>query len=179
MKLFTSQCYVNSRYVLIEMSSNCARCGTKAALRCVGCLDAPEYEPGDVAMTSYCSSTCLTQGWSQHKARCRALSRRIKLLRAARLSKAALLAYRQVLYDIDLEKIKLRERVLCLHQRQRSASVPAKIVRFPEHLTTNVEYREVALLNNQCTLAMALLGRLIRKLLKAKPSLHIRPSIDT
>jgi hypothetical protein len=145
------------------MSKLCARCGIKAGLRCVGCLNAPEYQPGDAATTSYCSSECQIQHRSQHKAHCRALSRRIKLLRAGRISKAALLAYRQVFFDLDLQKIELLDGVLCLHQRQRSMSARAKIVRFPEHLTTNVEHREAALLNNQCT--MALLGRLIRKLL--------------
>jgi hypothetical protein len=147
------------------MSTLCASCGIKARLRCVGCLNAPEYQPGDAATTSYCSSECQIQHRSKHKARCRALSRRIKLLRAGRICKAALLAYREVFFDIDLQKIELLDGVLCLHQRQRSMSASAKIVRSPEHLTTNVEHREAALLNNQCTLAMALLGRLIRKLL--------------
>jgi hypothetical protein len=163
---------------LIEMSSSCATCGIKAALRCVGCLEAPEYESGDATMTSYCSSTCQTLDWPNHKAHCRALGRRIKLHRAARLSRAVLLAYRQVLYDIDLEKIELRNGALYLHQRQRSVSAPAKIVRFPEHLTSNVEHREAALLNNQCTLAMALLGRLIRKLLKGRTGLETRLRIN-
>jgi hypothetical protein len=157
------------------MSSICASCGIEAGRRCAGCLDAPEYQPGDAAITTYCSSTCQSSDWPQHKARCRSLGRRIKLLRAARISKAGLLAYRQVFFDIDLQKIELLDGVLCLHQRQRSLSSSAKIDRFPEHLTTNVEYREAALLNNQCTLAMALLGRLVRKLLDGRPSVQRDP----
>jgi hypothetical protein len=153
------------------MSTLCANCGIKAELRCVGCRNAPEYQPGDAATTSYSSSECQIQHRSQHKARCCALSQRIKLLRAGRICKAALLAYRQVFFDIDLQKIELLNGVLCLHQRQRSMFASANIVRFPEHLTTNVEYREAALLNNQCTMAMALLGRLIRKLLNGNESL--------
>jgi hypothetical protein len=118
-------------------------------LRCVGYLNAPEYQPGDAATTSYCNSECQIQHRSQHKARCRTLSQRIKLLQAGRISKAALLAYRQVFFDIDLQKIEQLNGVLCLHQRQRSMFKSARIVQFPEHLTNNVEYREAALLNNQ------------------------------
>lgn len=80
--------------------------------------------------------------------------------------KAALLTYREILFDIDLEKIELQDDALCLHQRLRSVTIRKQIIRFPAHLTTNVEHREAALLNNQCTLAMALLGRLVRTLLK-------------
>ncbi|KAL2871593.1 uncharacterized protein BJX67DRAFT_166591 [Aspergillus lucknowensis] len=36
---------------------------------------------------------------------------------------------------------------------------------FPDHLTTNAKYKQAALTVNQCTTAMALLGRLTRKLL--------------
>jgi hypothetical protein len=107
-----------------------------------------------------------TQHWRQHKVRRRALSRRIKLLRAAHMFQAALLTYREILFDINLEKIELQDNALCLHQRLRSVIIQKQIVRFPANLTTNVEHREAALLNNQCTLVIALLGRFIRTLLK-------------
>jgi hypothetical protein len=154
------------------MSSNCASCGNGARLRCVGCLDAPEYQPGDATTTNYCSSTCQKKDWPQHKARCRALSRRSKLLRAARIAKAALLTHREVFWDIDLKEIELRDGFLCLRQRLKHPSSQFKFVRFPEHLTTNVEYKEAALLNNQCTSAMALLGPLVRKMLKGRTRNH-------
>jgi hypothetical protein len=148
------------------MAANCANCGVKAGMRCIGCLDAPNYHPGDATSTIYCSRTCQTLHWPQHKAYCRTLGRRTRLFRAAQIFKAVLLTYRETFYDIALERIELQDRALCLHQRLRSLSTRRKIVRFPAHLTTNVEYREAALLNNQCTLAMALLGRLVQKLLK-------------
>ncbi|KAF2824876.1 hypothetical protein CC86DRAFT_48047 [Ophiobolus disseminans] len=166
------------------MISECASCGIKADMRCVGCLDAPEYHPGDAISTVYCSRTCQTQHWPQHKVRCHTLSRRIKLLRAAHIFKAALLNYREVLYDIGLERIELQDGALCLHQRLHAVTTRWQIVRFPAHLTTNVEHRDAALLNNQCTLAMALLGRLVRKLLKASTievlDIHIgKPRLPT
>lgn len=141
-------------------------------MRCEGCLNAPEHHPTDAINTFYCSRTCQTQHWPQHKVHCRTLKRRIKLLRAAHLCKAALRTYRAVFYDMDLEKVELQDGTLCLHQRLRSMSARTKIIRFPEHLTTNVEHREAALLNNQCTLAMALLGRMVLKLLNGMTSLH-------
>jgi hypothetical protein len=91
---------------------------------------------------------------------------RKKLLRTANILKAALLTYKEVVYDIDLTKIEFQDGVLCLHQNQRSITARSKRGLSPGHLTTNIEHREAALVNNQCTTAMALLGRLTRKLLK-------------
>jgi hypothetical protein len=59
------------------------------------------------------------------------------------------------------EGIKFQEGVLrlCGSKRNRLGHV-----RFPNHLARNIEYKEAALTNNQCTLAMALLGSLARQL---------------
>jgi hypothetical protein len=136
--------------------------------QCVGCMDAPEYRLGDSVGSVYCNRDCQKRNRSNHKANCRALEHRKKLLRTANLLKAALLTYREVVYDIDLIKIELQGDVLCLHQNLRSISARAKRGPFPGHLTTNIQHREAALANNQCTMAMALLGRLTRKLLKGE-----------
>jgi MYND finger len=137
-------------------------------MRCVGCMDAPDYQPGDSAGSVYCNRDCQTGHWSSHKAHCRALRRRKKLLRTAILLKAALLTYREVVYDIDLTKIEFQDGVLCLYQKQRSITTPSKRGLFPVHLTTNIDHKEAALANNQCTTAMALLGHLTRKLLEGE-----------
>ena len=76
--------------------------------------------------------------------------------------------YRKVVYDVDLTKIKFQDGVLCLHQNQRSITTQSKYGFFLVHLTTNIDYKEAALANNQCTTAMALLGRLTRKLLEGE-----------
>jgi hypothetical protein len=93
------------------------------------------------------------------------MRQRRTLLHAAQILKTALLIYREVVFDLDLTKIELKDGVLCLHQ------TPSHVPRrgpFPEHLTANIEHREAALANNQCTTAMALLGRLTRLLLAGK-----------
>ena len=72
------------------------------------------------------------------------------------------------MYDVDLTKIELQDGVLCLYQNQRPITARSKRGLFPGHLTTNIEHREAALANNQCTTAMALLGRLTRKLLEGE-----------
>ena len=151
--------------------AQCANCGANATMRCAGCIDAPEYHPGDSIGSVYCNRDCQKGHWSNHKARCRALGQRKKLLRTGIILKAALLTYREVLYDIDLTKIEFRDGALCLYQNQRPITARSKHGLFPGHLTTNIEYREAALANNQCTTAMALLGRLTRKLLKGETSL--------
>ncbi|KAK2743509.1 hypothetical protein FQN57_004806 [Myotisia sp. PD_48] len=143
----------------------CAHCGIEAALKCAGCIGAPEYQPGDSVAVSYCARDCQGEHWSRHKAYCNGMRQRKKLLRAALILKAALLTYREVLFDIELTNIKFQDGVLYLHQKQRP--VTARSIRrpFPENLTTVIEHREAALAINQCTTAMALLGRLTRKLL--------------
>ncbi|CZR53705.1 uncharacterized protein PAC_03585 [Phialocephala subalpina] len=145
--------------------TQCANCLTDAIMRCVGCMDAPEYQPGNSVGIVYCGRYCQKGHWSNHKAHCCAFGNRRKLLRTASILKAALLTYEEVVYDVDLTKIELQDGVLCLHQNLRSITARAKRGPFPSHLTTNVEHKEAALANNQCTTAMALLGRLTRKLL--------------
>lgn len=135
-------------------------------MRCAGCLDAPEYRPGDSVGVVYCNSDCQKGHWPNHKAHCRALKHRKNLLRTANILKAALLTYREVAYDIDLTKIELKDGTLYLYQNQRPITARAKRGPFPLNLTTNIEHKEAALANNQCTTAMALLGPLTRKLLE-------------
>ena len=148
--------------------AQCAKCGTDATMKCVGCMDAPEYQLGDSVGSFYCDRDCQKGEWSNHKAHCRALERRKKLLRTANILKAALLTYRELVYDVDLTKIQFQDGVLCLYQNQRSITTRSKRGLFPMHLTTNIDHKEAALANNQCTTAMALLGRLTRKLLQGE-----------
>ena len=160
--------------------AQCANCGVDATMRCAGCIDAPEYQPGDSVSSVYCSRDCQKGHWPNHKAHCCALGQRKKLLRTANILKAALLTYREVVYDVDLTKIEFQDGVLCLYQNQRPITARSKCGLFPDHLTTNIEHKEAALANNQCTTAMALLGRLTRKLLKgeASPKIIIWESQD-
>ena len=137
-------------------------------MRCAGCMDAPEYQPGDSVGSVYCNCDCQKGHWSKHKAHCRTLGQRKKLLRTATILKAALLTYREVVYDLDLNRIQFQDGVLCLHQNLRHINTRSKRGLFPDHLTTNIDHKEAALVNNQCTAAMALLGRLTRKLLEGE-----------
>jgi hypothetical protein len=151
--------------------TECANCGSNATKRCAGCIGALEYEPEDSISTAYYSRECQRELWPSHRHRCRALQQRKKLLRAANLLKAALLTYKEVVYDVDLKKVELKNGVLCLYQnesRDRPQPWPAS---FPSHLTPDIEHKEAALAVNQCTTAMALLGCMTRKLLQGEQSL--------
>ncbi|KAK4158408.1 hypothetical protein C8A00DRAFT_39382 [Chaetomidium leptoderma] len=147
--------------------TKCARCGADATSWCAGCVDAPEYQPGDAASVVYCGRDCQKDHWPDHKARCRAMRQRHKLLQAAKILKRAFLTYREVVFDLDLTKIEFRDGILYLHQKP---TVRRKRCIFPSHLVNNPEHREAALANNQCTTAIALLGRLTRKLLSGVAS---------
>lgn len=146
----------------------CANCGKDATMKYVGCIDSPEYQSGDSVDTVYCNRDCQKGHWPDHKTHCRALGQRKNLLRTASILKVALLTYREVVYDVDLTKVELKDGTLDLHQNQRHLTARAKRGPFPDHLTTNIEHREAALTNNQCTTAIALLGHLTRKLLAGK-----------
>lgn len=145
--------------------SSCVNCGSEAKQNCAGCLDVPEYHPGDSVSVFYCGRDCQKKHWPSHKPHCTAMRQRRKLFRAALVLKTALLTYREVCYDVPLTKIELRNGTLHLHQRPQGIATPCIRSPFPDHLTTNTKHREAALTVNQCTTAMALLGRLTRKLL--------------
>jgi len=71
-------------------------------------MDAPEYQPGDSVGDVYCNRDCQKEHLPKHKVYCRARRQRKKLLRAANILKAALLTYREVVYDLNLTKIELQ-----------------------------------------------------------------------
>ncbi|KAK2470321.1 hypothetical protein H9L39_17938 [Fusarium oxysporum f. sp. albedinis] len=133
-------------------------------------LGAPDYHLGDAMAIVYSGRDCQIKDWPDHKSHCRIMERRKKLLRAANILQGALLTYQDILYDIDLTKIEEKDGILYLYQNQRSITAHVKRGPFPNHLTTNVQHKEAALTINQCTAAMALLGRLTRKLLAGKNS---------
>lgn len=140
----------------------CATCDKPATMRCAGCRDAPDYDLGDVTDTSYCDRDCQIKARQAHKDKCRNMARRISLLRAAKILRSTLLTYREMVFDLALTRIEREDGTLWLHQTPR---LKAMRCAFPQHLTDNTEDQEAALLANQCTTAMALLGRLLRKLL--------------
>jgi hypothetical protein len=148
--------------------AECANCTIQATMRCAGCVGAPDYHLGDAPSIVYCGRNCQTEDWPNHKPYCHNMKRRKKLLRASTILQAALLTYRDILYDIDLTKIEEKDGMLYLHQKQRSVTAHVKRGPFPNHLTTNVQHKEAALTIDQCTTAMALQSRLTRKLLAGK-----------
>ncbi|CAI7570759.1 unnamed protein product [Penicillium viridicatum] len=150
-------------------SVECAKCGAEAKTLCLGCSHAPEYQSGDSRVVFYCSRECQILDWPNHQDYCKNMQQRKILLRAAQILKAAMLAYRETVYDVDLTKIEYRDGVLYLHQNQRSVSSPSKRGSFPNHMTDNIEHKEAALVKSQSTAAMALLGPLTRKLLRDVP----------
>lgn len=146
----------------------CAGCGAKASTKCGGCEGSPEYQPGDSRDVFYCSKVCQKKHWPTHKDHCKAMQQRKKLLRCAQLLKEALLAFREVLFDLHLTDITFRNGTLYLNRKALRNIDRSKRFPFPDHLTSNVQQKEAALTNNQCTAAMALLGPLTKKLLKGK-----------
>ncbi|KAL2871594.1 zinc finger MYND domain-containing protein [Aspergillus lucknowensis] len=106
----------SNRHYPHHIMANCANCGTQGTQHCAGCLEAPEYQPGDSTSVSYCSRDCQKEHWPSHKSHCIAMHQRRKLLRTARVLKAALLTYREIFYDIPLTKIDFQDGVLRLHQ---------------------------------------------------------------
>jgi hypothetical protein len=110
-------------HMVLVCLTNCTNCGTDATRRCTGCMDTPEYQPGDSASVVYCGRDCQREHWSSHKAHCNAMRQRRKLLRAANILKAALLTHREAVYNIDLTKADFQDGILRLYQNPRSIVV--------------------------------------------------------
>ncbi|KAF5681761.1 beclin 1 [Fusarium circinatum] len=84
-------------------------------------------------------------------------------LTCSKLLKAALLAYKEVVYDIHVTRIKHDEvngTLVLTHTPNRIERHP-----FPNHLTSIEDHKQAALLVNQCTMSISLLGPMARGLL--------------
>ncbi|KAF5595445.1 beclin 1 [Fusarium subglutinans] len=80
-----------------------------------------------------------------------------------KLLKAAILAYKEVVYDIHVTRIKHDEvngTLVLTHTPNRIERHP-----FPNHLTSIKDHKQAALLVNQCTMSISLLGPMARGLL--------------
>lgn len=146
--------------------TNCGAFDKPSAMqRCAGCKDAPESLPSDSVGTVYCDQDCQKRHRDSHKAHYRTLQQCKQLLRGTKMLKAALLRYREAVYDTELTNIELEGGTLWLNQIPRATH---KRVPFPNHVTTNAEHKEAALVVIKCTRTMARLGRLTRKLLASE-----------
>ncbi|PYH92235.1 hypothetical protein BO71DRAFT_457857 [Aspergillus ellipticus CBS 707.79] len=148
----------------------CAHCGTEDPRHYCGCVEAPEYQPGDAAKTTYCGQYCQARHWPIHKPHCIALRGRKKLVRVALILKTVLLAYREIMYDVSLDSVDFRDGTLYLHRVQNPGSLLSTHCRFPRRLTTNPEHKEAALIANRYTLALSLLFQLTQRLLEGVAS---------
>ncbi|KAG5749865.1 hypothetical protein H9Q72_007187 [Fusarium xylarioides] len=142
---------------------SCAHCGNASTVGCSHCVGAPEYHDGDAVTTFWCSSECQAAHEPTHQEYCYNLQQRKTLLRTSKLLKAALLAYKEVVYDIHVTRIEHDEdngTLVLTHTPNRIERHP-----FPSHLTGTEDHKQAALLVNQCTMSISLLGPMARGLL--------------
>jgi hypothetical protein len=96
------------------------------------------------------------------------MGKRWNLLRAATILKDILLAYRECAFDRDIIGIEFKDGVPRLQPNPQTHPDRGHHGPFPDYLTSNTEFKEAALVNDQISLAMAPLGPLIRHLLAGK-----------
>ncbi|KAI1373396.1 hypothetical protein F4677DRAFT_462335 [Hypoxylon crocopeplum] len=158
----------------------CSHCGThQAALQiCSGCVDAPEYQPGDSAETWYCDTGCQRLHRPVHNARCKQLQKRRHLLRSANMLKATITAYRECCAVAVFTKIELVNNVLHLHVDVEESLARKWLYPFAEGLTTNTEHKEMALASNQSAVAAFILSGLTFALLKGISSQLTKLFVD-
>ncbi|CAG7561445.1 unnamed protein product [Fusarium equiseti] len=144
---------------------SCTNCGLDAPLRCAGCKGAPSYNDGEELNASYCSRECQKVDWPRHKTACRKMKERKSLLRAVMLLKATMVSHREAQYNWNLIKIEPREKSLILKLSRKRCS-PPKPIKFPDHLTSNVEHKEAALFKRMGLKTLCVLGPMTRTLLE-------------
>ncbi|KAJ4137508.1 hypothetical protein NW768_003095 [Fusarium equiseti] len=144
---------------------SCNNCGLDAPLRCAGCKGAPSYHNGEGLNVSYCSRECQKADWPHHKTACRKLKERKSLLRAVALLKATMISHREVQYNWNLTKIEPRDEALFLKLNRKRYGLP-RPVKFPDHLTSNAEHKEAALLKRMGLKTICVLGTMTRTLLE-------------
>ncbi|CAF3515612.1 unnamed protein product [Fusarium graminearum] len=162
---WTKACKLTLTCSHLLIMASCANCSKDASQRFIGCMNAPEYLDGDSAGVFYCGHECQTTDWPNHKRRCNNLKRRKSLLRAAKLLKKTLLSYKEVLFDWDLTEIEPRDDALILKHDNRRLSWE-KPINFPDHLTSNPEHKEAALVKRMALHTLSILGPMTRALVK-------------
>ncbi|KAJ5992457.1 hypothetical protein N7451_008181 [Penicillium sp. IBT 35674x] len=151
----------------INIPTLCEVCSDSTTKQCSGCIDGPGYPTPGLINIYYCSLDCQQVDWPWHQELCRRLKLRTKIHRIATLLKAVMLAYREVVYDMDITDITSKDGMFRFVQISHTGNNCLHRVHapFPNNITTNSEHKEVALLFEQGTAAMALLSRLTKKLL--------------
>ncbi|KAI1329467.1 hypothetical protein F5Y16DRAFT_417855 [Xylariaceae sp. FL0255] len=154
---------------------SCANCSKPLSTwQCDACSPSesksiPEYTPGDVGITYYCSLDCLEIDRLQHEPHCELRRKRQRLYRAAEVFQFVLLAYRECIFDMDITRIDYRDGELRLHRLRPSASPRLPFGPFPP-LMDSVILRMATLASGQCGTMLALLGRLSEFLLSGTAS---------
>lgn len=144
----------------------CTHCATSSTTLCSGCKDAPAYETDTIVNTAYCSRECQAAGWKAHRTVCNARQRRKKLLCIAKTLKAAFLAYRERVFNLDIRKIELKGNVLHLQDNEAGQKNKTGPFKLPEDIP--LEHKEAVLAACQSSCASSLLGPFAHHLLSGK-----------
>lgn len=94
----------------------CASCNHPAPYTCKGCSAAPSATSGLVSATWYCSRSCQTGHWSEHKSACKAAQARRKLYEAGETLQKKYYGYCQSIVMIMLKDGSLNANHMILHE---------------------------------------------------------------
>ena len=124
---------------------------------------------GGCKAAHYCSKSCQTKDWKEHKVICKDMQLQKILSRVAEIFQKAYLDFRENTWDTPIVKIQERPDEIFIYDGDQSKNTKL-FIDFPHHLIQNEQVRLAVLTAWMCNEPLGFLHDLIEKLLKGQKS---------
>lgn len=145
----------------------CSMCEKKASLYCQRCSEGAGPKTTH-KKTWYCSRDCQKKGWKDHKAKCRNVSAEKQLYRLGLVAQAAWYAYREQVFDMQIDRIEKRGSDLVVYEGKYGRT--QIMSKFPSKLIQDREDKNALLSHLMCMDAVGSLHDFLERSLEGRHS---------